>query len=174
MTDFDEYLQKRNAAESMKARDSILLFAEAGKEWQRLKDRVREITAGKSLGVEKFEWSPYPAPYPDFLKLKDVAATFIAKVAAGTSAQNFRVVFSRRPLRADDVVREEWSDEDPIPARTWLLNLKPTNGIFCWSQKQSAAKWTTEGFAGYIAQQLVEYYEAYTSALKAKYPWVNF
>jgi hypothetical protein len=174
MTNFDEFLQKRNAAESMKARDTTLLFSDAGNEWQQLKDRVREITEGKALGVEKFEWSPYPSPYPDFLKLKDVAATFIAKVAAGSPAQNFRVVFSRRPLRADDVVREEWSDEDPIPARTWLLNLESSKGIFYWSQKQSAVKWATEGFAGYIAQQLVEYYEAYTAALKAKYPWVNF
>jgi len=170
MTDFDEFLQKRNAAESMKARDTILLFSDAGKEWQRLKDRVREITDGKSLGAEKFEWSSYPAPYPDFLKLKDVAATFIVTVAAGIPAQNFRIVFARRPLRANEM----WVDDEPIPAKTWLLNLEATNGIFYWSQKQSAVKWTTEGFAGYIAQQLVEYYEAYTAALKAKYPWVNF
>jgi len=170
MTDFDEFLQKRNAAESMKARDTILLFAEAGKEWQRLKDRVCEITEGKSLGVEKFEWAPYPAPYPDFLKLKDVAATFIATMAAGNTAQNFRIVFARRPLRANEM----WVDDEPISARTWQLSLEAAKGIFYWAQKQSAAKWTTEGFAGYIAQQLVEYYEAYTGALKAQYPWLSF
>ena len=170
MTDFDEFLQKRNAAESVKARDTILLFAEAEKEWQRLKDQVQKITKGKTLGLEPFEWAPYPAPYPDFLKLKDVAATFIETGATGGRAQSLRIVFARRPLKANEM----WVDDEPIPARVWLLELEAANGIFYWHQKQDAAKWTTEGFAGHIAQQLVEYYEAYAVTLKAQYPWLNF
>jgi hypothetical protein len=170
MTDFDEFLRKHNEAESMKARDTILNFAGAGNEWQRLKDQVRKITEGKTLGIEPFEWAPYPAPYPDFLKLKDVAVTFISYGAAGNSPQNLRIAFARRPLRANEM----WVDDEPISARTWLLNLEAENGIFYWSQQASAVKWTTEGFAGYIAQQLVEYYEAYRSELKAQFPWLSF
>jgi hypothetical protein len=170
MTDFDEFLQKRNAAESMKARDTILLFVEAEREWQRLKDQVRKVTEGKVLGTEPFEWSPYPAPYPDFLKLKDVAATFISTAAAGNRGQDLRIVLARRPLKANEM----WVDDEPIPPRAKLLNLEARNSIFYWAQKQETTKWTTEGFANHIAQQLVEYYEAYVGALKAQYPWLNF
>jgi hypothetical protein len=170
MTDFEDFLQKRNTAEHMKARDTILFLVEADKEWERLKEQVRKITKGKVLGTEPFEWAPYPAPYPDYLKLKDVAATFIATAAAGNRARNLRIVFSRRPLKANEM----WVDDEPIPAKVRLLDLETTNGIFYWTQKQDAAKWTTEGFANHTAQQLVEYYEAYTGALRAQYPWLSF
>jgi len=170
MTDFDEFLRKRNELRSAQGGDTTLLAAEAMNEWQRLKDRVREITCGKALGSEKFEWAPYPAPYPDFLKLKDVAATFIAYRVAGNLQQDFRITFARRPLRANEM----WIDDDPIPPKAWLLTLEVTNGLFYWSLKQDAAKRTTEEFAIHVAQELVEYYEAYTAALKAQYPWVRF
>jgi len=170
MTDFEDFLQKRNAAEQMKARDIILNFGGEDREWELLKEQVRKITEGKALGPEPFEWAPYPAPYPDFLKLKDVAATFIATPAAGNHARSLRVVFSRRPLKANEM----WVDDEPIPAKTQLLDLEATNGVLYWNQKQDAAKWTTEGLASYIAQQLVEYYEAYRVALKAAFPWLNF
>ena len=141
MTDFEDFLQKRNAAEQMKARDMILLLSEADREWERLKEQIRKITEGKALGT-----------------------------AAGNHARSLRIVFSRRPLKANEM----WVDDEPIPAKTRLLELEATNGVFYWNQKQDAAKWTTEGFASYIAQQLVEFYEAYRAVLKAAFPWLNF
>jgi hypothetical protein len=170
MTDFDEFLRTRNELQSAQGSDTTLLAAEAMNEWHRLKDRAREITDGKALGSEKFEWAPYPAPYPDFLKLKDVAATFISPRIAGDSQRDFRITFARRPLRANEM----WVDDDPIPPKPWLLTLEVSSGLFYWSLKNNVAKRTTEEFAIHIAQELVEYYEAYTAALKSQYPWLSF
>jgi len=117
MTDFDEFLRKRNEERAAEARNTDVLFADQGKEWQRLKDELRRITDGKRLGTDPFEWSPYPAPYTDFLKLKDVAVVFATTPIGALAPGPYRIVFARRPLRANEV----WVDDEPISAVNWVL-----------------------------------------------------
>jgi hypothetical protein len=166
---FEEFLRQRNDARSMEAGDRALFRTAAEKEWQRLKERVRQITEGKMLGADPFEWSPYPASYPDFLKLKDVALSFEAGTVVGDAPQKYRVVFSRRPLRSGEM----WADREPIPAERWWLNVEADAGVLYWSVKESRVRFSTEKFADHVAMQLVEYQQRYRDAVKAKYPWAG-
>jgi hypothetical protein len=166
---FEEFLRQRNEAKTMEAGDRALFRLAAEKEWQRLKERVRQITEGKMLGADHFEWSPYPAPCPDFLKLKDVALSFESGTVVGDAPQKYRVVFSRRPLRSGEM----WADREPIPAERWWLSVEAESGVMYWAVRDSRARLTTEKFADHIAMQLVEYQQRYLDAVKAKYPWAG-
>src|SRR5271166_6533518 len=99
---FEDFLRKRNDAKSMEDGERALLRAEATQEWQRLKDQLRTMTDGKKLGADVFEWSPYPAPYPDFLKLRDVALSFETGLVVADVMPKYRIVFCRRPLRVNE------------------------------------------------------------------------
>ena len=170
MTDFDEFLRKRNEVKTAEAQDTSTLLADQGKEWQRLKDQLRQITAGKRLGTDPFEWSPYPSPYPDFLKLKGVAVIFATPRVGILMPQTYRVVFARRPLRANEV----WIDDEPVSAIHWLPILKPAKGTLYWEVKEQDLRLRTSEFAVKIAERLVEYFDAYTAALQIKYPGTRF
>lgn len=170
MTDFDEFLRKRNEERAAEARNTDVLFADQGKEWQRLKDELRRITDGKRLGTDPFEWSPYPAPYTDFLKLKDVAVVFATTPIGALAPGPYRIVFARRPLRANEV----WVDDEPISAVNWVLTLEPVGSVLHWNAKEPGLRLPTSDFAAKIAEHLVEYFEAYIAALKSKYPGVRF
>ena len=166
MTEFDEFLRKRSEASSAATRDAALPIEDHGKEWQRLKDELRRITNGKALGAEPFEWSPYPAPYPDFLKLRDVAAVFATPLAGKMTPASFRIMFARRSSRADEVSRVD----APISAIQWLLTLEPADGVLYWNAKEPGLRLPTPQFAVKIAERLVEYFEEYNAALKFRYP----
>jgi len=166
---FEEFLRERNNAKSMEAGDRALFRTAADKEWQRLKDRVRQITEGKMLGPDLFEWSPYPASYPDFLKLKDVALSFEAGTVVGDALPKYRIGFCRRPLRSGEM----WADREPIPAERWWLTVESDGGVLYWEIRESRLRLTTEKFADYAAMQLVEYQQRYLEAVKAKYPWAG-
>lgn len=164
---FDEFLRQRNDARAMEAGDRALFRTAAEKEWQRLKDRVQQITEGKMLGLDVFEWSPYTASCPDFVKLKDVALTFEAGTVIGDGPPKYRIVFSRRPLRSGEM----WADHEPIPAERWWLNVEQQDGELVWQVKESRVRLATERFADHMAMQLVDYQQRYLEAVKAKYPW---
>jgi hypothetical protein len=164
---FDEFLRRRNDAKSMEEGDNAHFRAAAAQEWQRLKDRLRLITEGKRLGADLFEWCPYPAPYPDFIKLKDVALCFESGTVVGDAAQKYRIVFARRPLRSGEM----WANEAPIPAERWWLTLEPEGDRLYWQVKESRMRMPTEKFADHAAMQFVEYQQRYLEAIKARYPW---
>jgi hypothetical protein len=166
MTEFDEFLCKRNREIFTEARHAELPNTDQGKEWVRLKEQIREITQGKSLGNAPFEWSPYPAPYPDFLKLKDVSVTFLTPSITGLTPRTYRLVFARRPLRANEL----WVDDEPVPAVRWTLELSPLEGLLNWVSKDEGIRMPTAQFAERVAQRLVEYFDTYTVALRAKDP----
>ncbi|WP_263350644.1 hypothetical protein [Acidicapsa acidisoli] len=166
---FEEFLRQRNEAKTLEAGDRALFRMAAEKEWQRLKERVRQITEGKMLGADLFEWSPYPASYPDFLKLKDVALLFEAGTVVGDAPQKYRVVFSRRPLRSGEM----WADREPIPAERWWLTVEAESSVLYWAVRDSRVRLITEKFGDHIAMQLVEYQQRYMDAVKAKYPWAG-
>jgi hypothetical protein len=166
---FDEFLRQCNDAKSTEEGDQALFRATAGQEWQRLKDRLRKITDGKRLGADHFEWCPYPAPYPDFIKLKDVALCFESGTVVGDAAQKYRIVFARRPLRSGEM----WANSEPIPAERWWLALEPADGVLYWHVKESQIRMTTEEFADHAAMRFVEYQQRYVAAVKARYPWAS-
>jgi len=166
---FEEFLRERNDAHSIEAGDRAIFRVAAEKEWQRLKDRVRQITEGKMLGADLFEWAPYPAACPDFLKLKDVAVCFESGTVVGDALQKYRIVYSRRPLRGSEM----WGDREPVPAERWWLSVEAEDGVLYWRIRDGEARATTERFADYVAMQLVIYQQRYTEAVKAKYPWLG-
>jgi len=166
---FDEFLRQCNDAKSAEDGDQALLRAAAAQEWQRLKDRLRRITEGKRLGADVFEWSPYPAPYPDFIKLKDVALCFESGTVVGDAAQKYRLVFSRRPLRSGEM----WANAEPIPAERWWLALEAENGVLHWLVRENRLRMKTEEFADHAAMRFVEYHQRYAAAVKARYPWAS-
>ena len=170
MTDFDEFLRKRNEERSATVRDIHLNFADQGKEWQWLKDELRRITEGRKLGTEAFEWPTYPAPYPDFLTLGDVAVVFATPAIATLAPQIYRLMFVRRPFRANEVS----NIGAPIPAVNWLLSLQHSEGVGYWIVKEDGLRLPTPQFAVKIAERLVEYFDSYTAALRAKYPGFRF
>jgi hypothetical protein len=164
---FDEFLRQCNDAKSTEDGDQALFRAAAAEEWQRLKDRLRQLTEGKRLGADIFEWCPYPAPYPDFIKLKDVALCFESGTVVSDGAQKYRLVFSRRPLRSGEM----WANEAPIPVERWWLSLDAQGERFHWQVKESQVRMVTEDFAEHAAMRFVEYQQRYVSAVKARYPW---
>lgn len=167
MTDFDEFLRKRNEELAAGARDTALPASDQVKAWQRLKDELRRITQGKRLGTEPFEWSPYPAPYPDFLKLGDVAAVFVIPVALTPVPPDFRIVFGRRPTRADEMLAPS-SSSAAIPWLRWLPTVDFAGGVLHWNAKEEGLRLPTPQFAAKVAERLVEYFEEYNAALKTK------
>jgi len=166
---FDEFLRLRNDAMYVEECGNAQFRFRADREWQCLKDRLQQITAGKMLGADLFEWSPYPALYPDFLKLTDVALSFETGTLVGDAPPRYRLVLSRRPLRPNEM----WPDEEPIPAERCWLSLEPENGKLYWKSVDSPIRFATEEFAEFIAVQLVEYRQRYIDALKARYQWRN-
>jgi hypothetical protein len=163
---FDDFLRKRNDAKSMEDGERALFRAEASQEWELLKDHLRQITDGKKLGADVFEWSPYPALYPDFLRLRDVALSFETGQVVRDVIPRYRLVFSRRPPRAPEV----WANAEPTPAERWWLTLELDGGILHWNVKENRIRMTTQKFAEHMAVRLVEYQQRYLEALKSKYP----
>jgi len=166
---FDEFLRLRNDAMYVEECGNAQFRVQADREWQYLKDRLKQITAGKMLGADPFEWSPYPALYPDFLKLTDVALSFETGTLVGEAPPRYRLVLSRRPLRPSEM----WPDEEPIPAERCWLSLEPENGGLYWKSADSPIRFATGQFAEFLAVQLVEYQQRYNEALKARSPWRN-
>ena len=130
-------------------------------EWQRLKDATRSVTAGKNLDGNPFEWSPYLAYYTDFLRLKDVAASFLDRGSemafrkdaafASTGDLPLRIkYFSTKSLRS--------------PVRYGPCEPRAEGDEVVWWVKELGNTFTSAELASKVAIRLMKQYEAYEHA----------
>ncbi len=110
----------------------------------------------------KFEWSPYPAPRSEFLKLNNVAVTFTDGGVKNGVLLNCRVHFARRPLKPGG---ETWASEnsalDPI---AWSLEPVMQGDSVAWWIPELRKTLSSADLAEKIAIELSRYHAAYEEA----------
>jgi hypothetical protein len=156
MTNFKEYLrsQKQN---DYAAHNDAESAAKMAAEWSLLKEKVRALSANEAYKGEAFEWAPYEAAYTDFVKLKNVAAIFRESRSLPDIPLSCEVLFSRRPLAANQV----WSVEKAPPAQLWHLAWHAQEGEAKWQVKELRKNLTAEDLANEILIALVKYFNEY-------------
>jgi hypothetical protein len=167
MTDFKEYLRVQKEASEATLRDKQALNTGAVEAWSQLKKSVHDLAAGESYDGEPFQWSPYPAPYPEFLlvKNKNVAVSFHDRGVREGIPQNCMIRFGRRPLSPNNI----WSDDEALPQETWHLNPIGQAGKVAWSIAELKKSFSTSELANEILIQFIKYYEKYSAAFREKY-----
>jgi hypothetical protein len=160
--EFDHFLMEREAKQSGAKYSPTVLAGGAAAEWQRVKDITRSMTAGKKIDGNPFEWTPYSAYYPDFLRFKDVAASFFDNGNQNGVPQACRIRFDRRsPAHNSPFVDEKspidpevWSPEPQVEGKNIVWSVKELVKIFTSSElaSQVAIRWCAshrEEFPGY-------------------------
>lgn len=169
MTDFKQYLRAQEEASEASKRDKQALQAGAVEEWSRLKERVHELAKGESYDGKPLQWSPYPAPYADFLHIDKVAVSFHDRGVRGGLPQDCIVRFGRRPLPPNEI----WSDDEALPPEIWHLNPLGQAGRVAWSIVELNKSFPTSELADEILIQFIEYYKRYSAAFREKYREFN-
>jgi Fic family protein len=160
-TDLDEFLAEREGKLQNQRSAEDVLAQETKAEWQRLKDATRSVTAGKNLDGNPFEWSPYHAYYTDFLRLKDVAASFLDRGERNGIPQGCSIRFDRRSPASNQVFLDEKS---PIPGEVWSLEPRAEGDEVVWWVKELGNTFTSAELASKVAIRLIKQYEAYEHA----------
>jgi len=154
MSEFDDF-----AMEHLRDKENRKRLVEDTKpEWAVLKGLTSRFAIdGKEFDGNKFEWAPYTAYHPEFLKLGDVAATFLSREEEGTP-RNCRVRFSRRPLEPGRM----WIDEkSPLEAIEWSLCAVIDGDSIAWEVAELDQTLSSEALAEKIAVELSKYHLAY-------------
>jgi hypothetical protein len=160
-SEFDEFLKEREEKKNQSLTAADVVAQRAAAEWRHLKDLTKALTAGKAMDDNPFVWAPYNAPYPDFLQLKNVAATFIDRGTRNGIPQNCSVRFDRNASVAQGVFLE---DESPVPAEVWSLEPRAAGQNVVWQVKELGKSFTSPELASQVAIRLVKQYEAYEAA----------
>jgi Fic family protein len=160
-TDLDEFLAEREGKLQNQRSAEDVLAQETKAEWQRLKDATRSVTVGKNLDGNPFEWSPYHAYYTDFLRLKDVAASFLDRGERNGIPQGCSIRFDRRSPASNQVFLDEKS---PIPGEVWSLEPRAEGDEVVWWVKELGNTFTSAELASKVAIRLIKQYEAYEHA----------
>jgi Fic family protein len=159
-TEFDQFLTQREAKQSGQTDSQNLLIKGVAPAWRRLKDTTKAMTAGKQVDGNPFEWAPYDAYYPDFLQLKDVAASFFDRGSRDGVLQGCSIRFDRRAAASGTT----FIDDSPIKPETWSLEPKVVDGQIVWSVKELEKTFTSVELASQVAIRLVKQYELYERA----------
>jgi len=157
---FDDFAEGRNK----RARDEATLAREMMPEWIVLKGLVSQFALDdKEFGGYKFEWAPYPAPYPEFLRLDQVAATFSHHGTRNGMPQDCQVHIARRQLKSGEI----WVNADsPLEPIEWSLVPEIRDGIVLWRIPELGTTFSSAELAEKIAIELSKYQEAYTEAYR--------
>jgi Fic family protein len=159
-SEFDQFLMQREAKQSGQKDSQTVLGEGVATEWRRLKDITKSMTAGKKVDGNPFEWAPYGAHYPDFLQLKDVAASFFDRGSQNGVPQACSIRFDRRAAAAGTT----FIDDSPIAHEIWSLDPKVVDGQIVWSVKELTKTFTSAELASQVAIRLVKQYEMYERA----------
>ncbi len=127
-SDFEEFLQEREAKQNDSRTAEEILGQGAGEEWQRLKDLTRSLTAGKAVDGKPLCVDPLSGFRPGFLQLKDVAASFSDRGKRNGIPQACRIRFDRHASGPQGVFLEEKS---PIPAKCGPWSREQTEKLLC-------------------------------------------
>jgi hypothetical protein len=160
-TGLDLFLSEREAKQGDHKSTEQIVAEGTKAEWQRLKDAARSVTAGRTVDGNHFEWSPYGAYYPDFLRLKDVAASFYDRGERNGVPQACSIRFDRRSPEPNAMFLE---NKSPVPAEVWSLEPRADGKTVIWWVKELGRNFTSAELASQIAIRLVKQYEAYERA----------
>jgi Fic family protein len=160
-TELDEFLTSRHAQQHVQKTAEEIIGDGTAAEWQRLKDIARAVTAGKEVDGNKFEWAPYGAYYPDFLRLKEVAASFYDRGQRNGVPQDCSIRFDRRSPEPNAMFLE---DQSPVPAEIWSVEPRVDATNVVWWIKELGKDLTSTELATQVAIRLVKQYEAYEQA----------
>jgi hypothetical protein len=157
---FDDFMEGRNN----RARDEAMLAKETMPEWIVLKGLASQFALdGKEFGGHNFEWAPYPAPYPEFLRLDQVAATFLHHGTKNGIPLECQVHITRRPLKSGEV----WiSGDSPLEPIEWSLVPEMRDGTVLWRIPELGKTFSSAELAEKIAIELSRYQEAYVEAYR--------
>lgn len=160
-TELDQFLSEREARQGNQKTAEQIVLEGTKREWQRLKDLTRTSTQGKSVDGNPFEWAPYSAYYPDFLRLKDVAASFYDRGERNGVLEGMRIRFDRRSPEPNAIFLE---DKSPVPHEVWTLEPRANNKTVGWWVKEQGKTLTSAELAAQVAIRLVKQYEDYEHA----------
>jgi len=160
-SDFDQFLQERESKQSDVRTSEEVVAQGAVREWERLKDATKTLTAGKVVDGNPFAWTPYPGYEQDFLQLKDVAATFSDRGIRNGVPQACTLRFDRHASNAQGVFME---DKSPVASEIWSLELRADGQNMVWWVSELGKSFTSSELASQIAIRLVKQYEAYERA----------
>ncbi len=160
-TELDQFLSERKAQQSDHETSEQIVAGGTAREWQRLKDVTRRLTAEKEVDGNKFEWAPYSAHYPDFLRLKEVAASFYDRGERNGVPQNCSIRFDRRSPEPNAMFLE---DQSPVAPEIWSLEPRVEETSVIWWIKELGKSLTSTELAAQVAIRLVKQYEAYERA----------
>jgi Fic family protein len=160
-SEFDEFLREREDKQIQSLSAAEVVAQRAAAEWRHLKDLTKALTAGKAIDGNSFQWAPYSGPYPDFLQLKNVAATFIDRGARNGIPQGCCIRFDRNASVAQGVFLE---DESAVPAEVWSLEPRADGQNAVWHVKELGKRFTSSELASQVAIRLVKQFEAYERA----------
>lgn len=159
--EFDHFLNERKAQQGEQKTAEQIISEGAAHEWQRLKAMTRSLTAGKEVDGNPFEWSPYGAYYPDFLRLKEVAASFFDRGVRNGVPQGCSIRFDRRSPEPNAMFLEEKS---PVAAEVWALEFQTDGRAVIWWVKELGKSLTSAELAAQVGIRLVKQYESYEHA----------
>lgn len=161
VSEFDEFLSSREAKQDQFRSAEEVIAQGSAAEWKSMKDATKALTAGKAVDGNPFQWAPYSAPYPDFLQLKDVAATFIDRGIRNGIPQACSIRFDRNASGPQGVFLE---DKSPVPAEVWSLEPRAEGQNVLWHVKELGKDFTSSELASQVAIRLVNQFEAYEAA----------
>lgn len=157
-TELDQFLSERKAQQRDHKTAEEVVVEGTAREWQRLKDVTRILTAGKEVDGHKFEWAPYSGYYPDFLRLNDVAASFYDRGERNGVPQGCSIRFDRRSPEPNAIFLD---DKSPVAPEVWSLEPRAKGTTVVWSVKEMGKTLTSAELAAQVAIRLVKQYEAY-------------
>ncbi len=160
-SEFDEFLRDREDKQNQSLTAAEVVAQGAAAEWQHLKGATKALTDGKAIDGNRLEWAPYRTLYPDFLQLKNVAATFIDRGTRNGIPQSCSIRFDRNASVPQGVFIE---DESPIQAEIWSLEPRAESQNVVWQVKELDKSFTSSELASQVAIKLVKQYEAYERA----------
>ena len=151
---FDDFARKHE--DEQKGRER--LAKDTPPEWEILKGEVSNFAIDrKTFNSYPFSWLPEPGCAK--LILNDVAAfLFDGRVRNGVP-EGYRVRFDRR----SPGVGRQFTDDNPVPVKTWSLEPIVEAGEFRWSVPELGKKSSAE-LAEEIAKQVSKHHIAYETA----------
>jgi len=161
MTNFKDYLRAQKERSASTPEGTAL--SRPTEEWAQLKQRVRELAAGESYDGEQFLWSPYPAPFPEFLALGNVALSFNHRGRSASSG--YTVSFGQRPLAPSEV----FSSSKALEIEYRHLEPQASAHDFVWSAEEYKNNFSTEELADKLLIEFLEYYKRHLPSSQTKF-----
>jgi hypothetical protein len=160
--DLDDFLRSREddraaaqnsaqEAQTNRLQNQRFLAEHAKAEWARLKNLVREKSAGKSVDGSPFRGTG------GSLVLNNVAASFDDGMVVNQIPRHTSIVFSRNPYGG-------FAEESIVDPETWQVEPNVENESITWRVAGSRFSLSSDDLASEVVKKLVTYSDEYESA----------